>query len=132
MMEKCLLVSGILVLSLFFLFVGPGRAGDARPVVRLAYIQARPGMRDAFIAAVTEGMRISVRKEQGVLALYCVADKNDPDKLIFFEIYASEEAYQEHRASPHFKKYIETTKDMVISKSLMETIPVELRDKWHR
>lgn len=119
-------------LALFFLQVGTSFAEENEPSVRMAYISVKPGMREAFIAAVTEGMRTSVRTEPGVLALYCVADKENPDMLIFFEIYASEQAYQSHRATAHFKKYIETTKDMSFSKALLETLPVELQDKWRK
>ena len=132
MYVKKLLAAGVAALFLCCLNVGHGQAAEQQPVVRMAHIEVKPGARDAFIAAVTEGMRTSVQTEPGVLALYCVADKEHPDKLIFFEIYASEDAYQAHRATPHFRKYIETTKDMSISKSLLETVPVELRDKWHQ
>ncbi len=128
---KKYLVAGAVALSLCFLNAGHGHAAEQQPVVRMAHLEVKPGLRNAFIAIVTEGMRTSVQTEPGVLALYCVADKNNPDKLIFFEIYASEEAYQAHRTTPHFKKYIEKTKDLSVSKVLLETVPVELRDKWH-
>ena len=131
MKPKMLLLVGMVAVSLLLLSAVRGCADDGQPVVRMAYITVKPGLRDAFIAAVTEGMRTSVRTEPGVLALYCVADKNNPDKLVFFEMYASEDAYQAHRATPHFRKYIESTKDMSLSKALLETTPVELRDKWH-
>ena len=132
MKVKKYLVAGAVALSLCFLNVGHGHAAEPQPVVRMAHIEVKSGLRDAFIAIVTEGMRTSVQTEPGVLALYCVADKNNPDKLIFFEIYASEEAFQAHRATQHFKKYIEKTKDLSVSKALLETVPVELRDKWHQ
>ena len=129
---KKYLTIGAFTLFLCLLNAGHGHAAEQLPVVRMAYIEVKPELRDAFIANVTQGMRTSVQIEPGVLALYCVADKENPERLIFFEIYASEDAYQAHRATPHFKKYIETTKDMSVSKSLLETMPVELRDKWHQ
>ncbi|MBQ9407326.1 MAG: antibiotic biosynthesis monooxygenase [Desulfovibrio sp.] len=128
-MKRALIV-GLIAVSLFLLPAAQGHAAEEQPLVRMAYITVKPGLQDAFIAAVTEGMRTSVRTEPGVLALYCVADKRNPDALIFFEMYTSEQAYQAHRATSHFKKYIETTKDMSLAKSLLETVPVELQDKW--
>ena len=104
-------------------------AGQAMPLVRMAYIELKPEMREAFLAAVTENMRESLKKEPGVLALYCVAAKDNPNKLTFFEMYADDAAYEVHRTMPHFRKYIETTKDMAVSKELVETAPVELRDQ---
>lgn len=103
--------------------------GPAMPLVRMAYIELKPEMRETFIAIVTEGMREALKKEPGVLALYCVAAKDNPNKLTFFEVYANDAAYETHRNTPHFKKYIETTKDMAVSKELVETVPVELRDQ---
>jgi quinol monooxygenase YgiN len=44
-------------------------------------------------------------------------------------MYASEAAFHAHIASPHFKKYVETTKPMIISRVLRDTIPVQLSDK---
>ena len=64
--------------------------GPAMPLVRMAYIELKPEMRETFIAIVTEGMREALKKEPGVLALYCVAAKDNPNKLTFFEVYANE------------------------------------------
>ena len=60
-------------------------------------------------------MAESVRVEPGVLALYAVAEKSAPTRLRFFEIYASEAAYDAHIASPHFRKYRTTTESMIRS-----------------
>ena len=63
---------------------------------------------------------------QGVLTLYSVAEKEHPNRLHFFEIYSNEAAYQSHIASPHFQKYVKTTQSMILSKELIETVPVQL------
>jgi quinol monooxygenase YgiN len=47
----------------------------------------------------------------------------------FFELYADEAAYNSHRESAHFKKYVATTKDMIKSRKLIETVPIQLSDK---
>ena len=109
--------------------VKPAETPQKMPLVRMAHIELKPEMREAFLAAVTENMRESVAREPGVLALYCVAAKDNPNKLTFFEMYADDAAYEIHRGMPHFKKYIETTRDMAVSKELVETAPVDLRDK---
>ena len=46
-----------------------------------------------------------------------------------FEIYSDEAAYQSHIASPHFREYFETTKHMITSRKLIETVPVQLSAK---
>jgi quinol monooxygenase YgiN len=82
-----------------------------------------------FKNAVAEEMRRSIAVEPGVLAIYCVADRDAANRLRFFEIYASDAAYAAHRESPHFKKYIDVTKAMVRSKRLLEVDPVLLAKK---
>lgn len=99
------------------------------PIVRMAQLQIKPDCLAAFREAVKEEMQDALRLEPGVLAIYAVADKNDPTRLTFFEIYASEDTYQLHRQTPHFKKYLDITKNMVLDKTLIEAVPVELRDK---
>ena len=65
----------------------------------------------------------------GVLAIYCVAEKDNPARLRFFEVYADENAYQAHLESPHFRKYAITTQHMIKSRKLIETVPVQLSAK---
>ena len=99
------------------------------PVVRIAELDIDPAQLDSYTAAVKEEIEASVRLEPGVLAIYAVAEKGNPSKLRFFEIYADEAAYRAHIASPHFRKYFETTKDMIRSKRLIETVPIQLGAK---
>ena len=92
----------------------------------MAEIVLKPECRDAFLAAVREEMRESLRVEPGVIALYMVADAEDPNKLTFFDMYTDDAAYDAHCATPHFKKYIETTKEMAVSKKVIRVTPLEM------
>ncbi len=97
--------------------------------IRIAHLQIKPDQLSAFNASVKEEMEAALRVEPGVIAIYAAADKNDPTKMTFFEMYVDEAAYQTHRDTPHFQKYFNTTKDMITDLILMEAVPVELRDK---
>jgi len=120
------LAGTLLVLALS----GGVTAGEAPvPLVRIAELEIDPAQLEKYKAAVREEMEISVRVEPGVLAIYSVALKEDATKLRFFEIYADEAAYRAHIASPHFRKYVEITKDMIRSRKLIETVPVQLSAK---
>ena len=99
------------------------------PLTRIAELDIDPARLDAYTAAVREEMDTSVRVEPGVLALYCVAEKDRPTRLRFLELYADEAAYQAHLALPHFKRYAAATKDMIVSRRLIETVPVQLSAK---
>ncbi len=102
------------------------------PFVRIAELVIDPAQLEGYTAAVKEEMETSVRIEPGVLSIYAVAEKDAPTKLTFFEIYADEAAYRAHIASPHFRKYFETTKDMITSRRLMDTVPLQLSTKPSR
>jgi quinol monooxygenase YgiN len=95
-------------------------------VVRIAELEIDPAQLEAYTKAVKEEMAESIRVEPGVLAIYSVAIKDRPTSLRFFEIYANDAAYQAHIASPHFKKYVAITQPMITSRTLMETVPVQL------
>lgn len=97
--------------------------------IRIAQLHIKQDQLEPFLVAVKEGMEAALRTEEGVLAIYAVADKNDPTKMTFFEMYVDDNAYQAHRQTPHFQKYFNTTKDMIDKRVLLEAIPVELRDK---
>jgi hypothetical protein len=49
--------------------------------------------------------------------------------LAIIEVYANLEAYQSHILTPHFKKYKDTVKDMVLSLELIDTELIERVNK---
>lgn len=98
-------------------------------IVRIAELEIDPARLESYKAAVKEEMEASVRVEPGVVAIYAVAEKNSPSKLWFFEMYADEAAYNAHRASPQFRKYLETTNAMIMSRRLIEAVPMQLSAK---
>jgi quinol monooxygenase YgiN len=121
---------GLVSMALTLLSLG-GCAAPRPPVpfTRYAELEIEPAQLAEYTAAVREEMATSVRVEPGVLAIYAIADRDNPAKLRFFEIYASEAAFHAHIASPHFKKYVEITKSMIVSRVLRDTLPIQLSDK---
>lgn len=104
-------------------------AGAEATAIRIAYLRIKPEQLEAFMALVKEEMAASLRLEPGVTALYAVADKDDPARLTFFEMYADEQAYQAHRATPHFQKYLHASKEMIEERILVQAVPAALFDK---
>jgi quinol monooxygenase YgiN len=98
-------------------------------VVRIAKLQIDSAQLENYKAALKEHAETAVRVEPGVLTLYAVYEKNNPTHVTVFEIYASQEAYQAHIKTAHFLKYKSTTKDMVKSLELVETVPIALETK---
>ena len=87
---------------------------------RCCFVKIKPERVEAFRKAVFENMRASIEKEPGVLVLYATSRIDDPLTWVFWEVYASEEAYAEHRETKHFKTYIAKTQDDLYDKELVE------------
>jgi quinol monooxygenase YgiN len=104
----------------------PDKIERSPPVVRVAELEIDPSQLEGYTAAVKEEMEMSVREEPGILAFYCVAEKDCPARLRFFEMYADEAAYKEHIESAKFKKYVETTKAMIVSRKFIDAVRVQL------
>lgn len=92
--------------------------------VRLAKLVIDPAELDDYKSMLKEEIEASIRLEPGVLTLYAVSEKENPNHITILEIYASEAAYQTHIKSPHFLKYKNSTSDMVRSLELIETKPL--------
>jgi quinol monooxygenase YgiN len=108
----------------------PAFAQDSKePYVRVAEIEIDPLQLDAYKAAVKEQIEAAVRLEPGVLALYAVIDKENPARIVVFELYADMEAYKAHLETAHFKKCKVTTQEIVKSLKLRDTVPIQLGAK---
>ncbi|MEG9437357.1 antibiotic biosynthesis monooxygenase [Edaphobacter sp. HDX4] len=76
-----------------------------------------------------EEIETSIRIEPGVLTLYAVSVKGEPNQISLFETHASPAAYQAHLQLEHFKKYGSATATMVKSVRLIEAEPLVLGAK---
>lgn len=92
-------------------------------VVRMAKLVIDPVQLENYKSFLKEEIETSLRVEPGVLTLYAVSEKNNPNHITIFEIYASAEAYKSHVQTPHFLKYKNATKDMVKSLGLIDVDP---------
>jgi len=125
---KQILVLGASVLAAFS--GGSVMGKDSKePYVRVAEIEIDPVQLEPYKAAVKEQIEAAVRLEPGVLALYSMADKENPAHIFVFEMYADVDAYKAHLETAHFKKYKATTQNMVKSLKLRDTVPIMLSAK---
>ena len=121
------LILNLLAMTVFF--QASVSAQDKNLVVRIARLRIDPDQLENYKAALKEHAETAVRVEPGVLTLYAVYEKDNPTHVTVFEIYANEAAYKAHLETAHFKKYKSTTKDMVRSLELIETVPIALETK---
>jgi quinol monooxygenase YgiN len=97
--------------------------------VQVAEIEVDPGQLDAYRAAVQEQIDAAIQKEPGVLVLYAVSEKDEPNHVKVFEIYRDRKAYDAHLGSEHFKRYKATVEKMVKSLKLVQATPIMLGAK---
>ena len=97
--------------------------------VNYVTVDIKEGFNDAFREIVLDEMKQSIKKEESVYVIYAATAKENPDKWYFFEIYENEKAYQKHRKTAHFKKYIEQTENIIENKEFINIEGVILLNK---
>lgn len=102
---------------------------DSNRLHRIAKIKVDAKQLEVYKSLLKEQMNTAIQVEPGVLSYMAVADKKDATSITIFEVYASVEAYQSHIQTPHFKKYKDAVKDMVLSLELIDTDVVCLAKK---
>src|SRR5690242_20047867 len=80
-------------------------AQDKTEMVRMARLVIDPSHLENYKTLLKEEVETSLRVEPGVLTLYAASEKENPNHITIFEIYASTEAYKSHVQTPHFLKY---------------------------
>jgi quinol monooxygenase YgiN len=94
----------------------------------LVELEIDPAQLDAYKAAMKEVIDASIT-EPGVLSLNSAAEKDNPARIHFFEVYSNADAWKAHLETPHIKKYVAATKDMVKSRKRTELTPLILVTK---
>ena len=103
----------------------------ASMIVRIAEIEVWPQYLNEYLSIANEVDRLSMERERGVICLFPMQSAEDSTQIRILEIYASEEAYQEHLKTEHFLKYKTGTLHMVKSLKLptMKPLDTETMDK---
>ena len=98
---------------------------DGKMIVRLAEIEVYPEHLSEYLSYANEVDRLSVEREPGVVCLFPMKSAEDSTKIRILEIYASEQAYQQHLKTDHFQKYKQGTLHMVKSLKLPTMVPLD-------
>ena len=94
-------------------------------IVRIAEIEVFPQYLEEYLAFANEVDRLSIEREPGVICLFPMQSAEDSCQIRILEIYASEEAYQQHLKTPHFLKYKQGTLHMVKDLKLPTMKPLD-------
>lgn len=93
---------------------------QADGIVRLSRVEVYPEYLDEYLKMAAEVGQTSLLTEPGVLTMYALAEKENPNVITILETYASQEAYRAHIASAHFQKYKQGTLHMVKDLRLLD------------
>ena len=97
----------------------------ANMIVRIAEIEVYPQYLKEYLASANEVDRLSIEREPGVICLYPMQSAEDSCQIRILEIYASDEAYQQHLKTDHFQKYKQGTLHMVKDLKLPTMKPLD-------
>lgn len=122
----------IAVLFLFTFFsLSAVSAQKKDQMIRISEIEIVPEFLEQYKIILKEESEASVRLEPGVIAIFPMFQKENPNQVRILEIYADQESYQSHLKTPHFLVYKSSTLKMVKSLKLIdmdvldvETMPV--------
>lgn len=73
--------------------------------VLVVNIRVKPENLDAFMKKLGDNAR-AARNEPGCRQFEVLVDPKERTKLMLFEVYDDEKAFEAHQATPHFKKYL--------------------------
>jgi quinol monooxygenase YgiN len=97
---------------------------DGNQLVRLAVIEVDSSKTQLYNEFLREEIEASIRLEPGVITLYGVAEKGNPQHVTLFETYADSSQYRSHLETPHFQKYKQGTLQMVTHLDLIQMQPI--------
>jgi autoinducer 2-degrading protein len=67
-------------------------------------IQVDPNHRDEFLSVIRRQAATSVEREDGCLRFDVAVAEDDPNRVLLYEVYRSEAAFDDHVAQPHSKE----------------------------
>ena len=117
--EKCINRTQANILRKLLL-APPAQLPDPGMIVRISEIEIFPKFLSEYNAILKEEAAASVAIEPGVVCIFPMYTKEDPNQIRIIEIYANKEAYQSHLKTPHFQHYKTTTLSMVKNLKLVD------------
>ena len=114
----------MLVVQIVLLAMPKDQPSDGQ-LVRMAEIEVHPEGLERYLAAARTVGAESVAKEDGVVCIFPMQQKEKPNIIRIVEIYRDEAAYKSHLQTPHFRAYKEGTPHMIKSLALVPMSPLD-------
>jgi quinol monooxygenase YgiN len=85
-------------------------------LVLVVNIRIKPEDVDKFMAEVIANAK-AARTESGCKQFDVLVDKDDPTKVMLYEIYKDDAAFESHQQTPAFKHYLEHAVPLLASRA---------------
>jgi len=82
--------------------------------------EVKEGTADQVLAAVSENARNSVEKEPGCLQFDVMQAQDNPNRIMLFEVYENEAAFQSHLKTPHLAAFLEKARPMFVKTTMIK------------
>jgi autoinducer 2-degrading protein len=92
-------------------------------LVVLVQVTVKREMLGEFERAILQNAAQAVEREPGCVRFEVSQHEDDPAQWMFYEVYASAEAFQEHRRQAHFLAYQAVADRALLSKTLTRYMP---------
>ena len=86
--------------------------------VLIVDFEVQDGTADKVIALVSENARNSVEKEPGCLQFDVMQAADNPNRILLFEVYENEAAFQAHGKTDHIKAFLEKARPMFVKTTM--------------
>ena len=90
--------------------------------VLVVNIRIQPHNVERFMKLLADNAS-AARKEPGCRQFEVLVDAQDRTKVVLFEVYADEKAFEAHQATPHFKKYLAEAVPLLASRERQVLAP---------
>ncbi|HZP91567.1 MAG TPA: putative quinol monooxygenase [Burkholderiales bacterium] len=85
--------------------------------VLVVHLEIKNDAVDRFMPLALENAEAARETEPGCRQFDVLVDPKDRTKVVFYEVYDSEAAFQAHQQTPHFKKYVDTALQHLASRT---------------
>lgn len=88
-------------------------------------IEVAPGQKDQLIAALIAHRARCLKDEPGTLQMEVLAPRDDDTKLLLYEVYRDDAAFDVHRNGPSYARWRKETAGTITKFSVTRCTPVE-------
>jgi autoinducer 2-degrading protein len=92
----------------------------------LVKVQVKPELLGEFKTAVLKNAELSVQRDPGCVRFDVLQQEDDPTRWCFYEVYEKEQAWVDHRASPHFLAFKEVGDRAILTREVTKLTGVRV------